>query len=86
MKTVLFTYFYKELGAFGHEYEDEGWREAGDGAESHKHSPALKDQRTQREEWPGSWYHHPGQTWRNRIIHDKKKTADQIVSTSEFVC
>lgn len=24
MKTVLFTYFYKELGAFGHEYEDEG--------------------------------------------------------------
>lgn len=72
MKTVLFTYFYKELGAFGHEPEDEGWCDAGDGAESHKHSPALKDQRSQREEWRGSWYHHPGQTWRNRFIHDEK--------------
>lgn len=74
---MFFKYLHEELGALGHEDEDEGRREAGDGAEGHKHPPALEVQRAQREERSGSWYHHPGQTWSHGIKHGR---SDQFLS------
>lgn len=61
------SYLHEKLWAFGHEQlNDEGRREARDGAEDHKQPPTLEVHKAQREMGPGFWNHQPGQTCQQR--------------------
>ncbi len=61
--SLAFEYLHEELWALGHEQSEEESRgEAGDRAEHHKHSPALKGQWAHRKMHRGLWNDQPGQT------------------------
>lgn len=63
----LWLYLHEKLWAFGHEQlDDEGRREARDGAEDHKQPPALKVYEAQREMGPCFWNDQPSQACQQR--------------------
>lgn len=81
--SLAFKYLHEELGAFRHEQpEDKGRREAGNRAEHHKQSPALKVQRSQRKMCPGSWNHQPGQTCRRKQSYSLLNTCSDTSNGS----